>query len=62
MEACGTSYYWAREILKLGHEVRLMPPEARSKPRHQQIVINGLLDFLSDTKVPGAANLLSWIT
>jgi len=26
MEACGTSYYWAREILKLGHEVRLMPP------------------------------------
>jgi transposase len=26
MEACGTSHYWARELLKLGHEVRLMPP------------------------------------
>ena len=26
MEACGTSHHWAREILKLGHEVRLMPP------------------------------------
>ena len=26
MEACGTSHYWARELAKLGHEVRLMPP------------------------------------
>jgi transposase len=26
IEACGTSHYWAREIAKLGHEVRLMPP------------------------------------
>jgi transposase len=26
MEACGTAHYWAREIAKLGHEVRLMPP------------------------------------
>lgn len=26
MEACGTSHYWARELTKLGHEVRLMPP------------------------------------
>ena len=26
IEACGTSHYWAREISKLGHEVRLMPP------------------------------------
>ncbi len=26
MEACGTSQYWARELTKLGHEVRLMPP------------------------------------
>lgn len=25
MEACATSHYWAREIAKLGHEVRLMP-------------------------------------
>jgi transposase len=26
MEACGTSHYWARELQRLGHEVRLMPP------------------------------------
>ena len=26
IEACGTSHYWARELIKLGHEVRLMPP------------------------------------
>jgi transposase len=26
IEACGTSHYWAREIAKFGHEVRLMPP------------------------------------
>ena len=25
MEACATSHYWARELRKLGHEVRLMP-------------------------------------
>jgi len=24
MEACGSSQYWARELLKLGHEVRLI--------------------------------------
>jgi transposase len=26
IEACGTSHHWARELLALGHEVRLMPP------------------------------------
>src|ERR1700745_4097295 len=26
MEACGTAHCWAREISKLGHTVRLMPP------------------------------------
>lgn len=26
MEACGTSHHWARELSRLGHEVRLMPP------------------------------------
>jgi transposase len=26
MEACGTSHFWAREVAKFGHEVRLMPP------------------------------------
>lgn len=26
MEACGTAHHWARELTKLGHDVRLMPP------------------------------------
>lgn len=26
MEACGTSHYWARELTRLGHTVKLMPP------------------------------------
>jgi transposase len=26
MEACGTAHYWARELTKLGHAVRLIPP------------------------------------
>ena len=26
MEACATSHQWARELKRLGHEVRLMPP------------------------------------
>ena len=25
MEACGSSHYWARELSKLGHDVRLIP-------------------------------------
>ncbi len=26
MEACATAHHWARELLALGHEVKLMPP------------------------------------
>jgi transposase len=26
MEACASSHYWAREITKLGHDVRLIAP------------------------------------
>lgn len=26
MEACASSHHWARELIKLGHQVRLMPP------------------------------------
>ena len=26
IEACGTSHHWARELIGLGHDVRLMPP------------------------------------
>jgi transposase len=27
MEACGSAHYWARELGKLGHSVKLMPPK-----------------------------------
>src|ERR671914_958552 len=27
MEACGGAHHWARELTKLSHEVRLMPPQ-----------------------------------
>ena len=26
LEACGAAHHWARELTRLGHEVRLMPP------------------------------------
>ena len=26
MEACSGAHYWARELSKLGHDARLMPP------------------------------------
>src|SRR5690606_17504102 len=26
VEACATAHHWARELTKLGHDVRLMPP------------------------------------
>src|SRR5436190_17167265 len=25
--ACGSAHHWARELIKLGHEVRLIPPQ-----------------------------------
>ena len=27
LEACASSHYWARELIKLGHEVKLMPAQ-----------------------------------
>ncbi len=26
MEACATAHHWARQLIALGHEVKLMPP------------------------------------
>jgi transposase len=31
MEACGSSHRWARELIELGHDARMMPP-AHVKP------------------------------
>jgi transposase len=33
MEACGSAHHWGREIQKLGHEVRLLPPSKTAKYR-----------------------------
>ena len=33
LEACGSAHHWARELIKLGHDARMMPPSfARVKP------------------------------
>jgi transposase len=26
MEACGTAHFWVRELIAMGHEVKIMPP------------------------------------
>ena len=26
LQACGSAHHWARELIKLGHEARMMPP------------------------------------
>jgi transposase len=26
METCGSAHHWARELIKLGHDARMMPP------------------------------------
>ncbi len=33
MEACGGAHHWAREIAKLGHEVKLMSPRFATQTR-----------------------------
>jgi transposase len=38
MEACGSAYYWARQLRAMGHDVRLMPPtyvKAYGAPRRR---------------------------
>ncbi len=27
MEACGSAHFWAREMIKIGHEVKLIVPQ-----------------------------------
>jgi len=33
MEACGSAHHWARELIRLGHDARMMPP-AYVKPMY----------------------------
>jgi len=42
MEACGSAHYWAREMIQLGHEVKLIAPQyvkpfvKLCSPRHKR--------------------------
>jgi transposase len=36
MEACATAHHWARELTKLGHTVKLMPPAYEGLRQAQQ--------------------------
>src|SRR3712207_1092069 len=63
MEACGTSHHWARELVGLGHEVRLMPPayvkrseEHTSELQSRQYLVCRLL--LEKKKTDGSAPFL----
>src|SRR5438876_9558873 len=33
MEACGSAHHWSRELVKLGHDARMMPARAPSPAR-----------------------------
>ena len=45
MEACGSAHHWARELIKLGHDPRMMPP-AYVKPyvRRQKKQLADVID------------------
>jgi hypothetical protein len=39
MEACGSAHYWAREMIRLGHEVKLQSrPDSNSRWRKNSVV------------------------
>ncbi len=44
MEACGTAHHWARELVRLGHDVRRMPPPyvkpyVKRRPRPTRLML-----------------------
>ena len=36
LEACGSAHHWARELIKLGHDARIMPPAYVKPYVHRQ--------------------------
>lgn len=49
MEACATAHHWGRELIKLGHTVKLMPP-AYVKPNLSRR--SGLIEFWPSVRKP----------
>ena len=47
MEACATAHYWARELTKLGHEVRLMPAKDVKAYRQANVAARLAADSLT---------------
>ena len=39
MEACASAHYWGREIVALGHEVRVVPPTANRYSRSPENLV-----------------------
>ena len=46
MEACASAHYWGREILKLGHDVRLVPADLREAVRESTVIPRHLATLL----------------
>lgn len=54
MEACASSHYFARELKKLGHEVKLIPPQhVKGYLRGQKNDINDARAIAEAARVPG---------
>src|SRR4051794_32433942 len=60
LEACGSAHYWAREIAKLGHTVRLIAP-AYVKPfvKRQKNDMADADPYLQAHRCPGGSRLRS---
>jgi len=43
MEACGSAHHWARELIKLGHDARMMPPAYVKRKHAARAALFGVL-------------------
>ena len=57
MEACAGSHFWAREIARLGHTVRLMAPQYVKPYVKRQKNDRADAETITDVQASGAASL-----